>query len=255
MHSSKTIIRVQKDANFVIVSRFPLEDSRLTLEARGLYAYLLAKPDNWQISLGHLSKCSPAGLDKIKRILKELLEFKYISKEEQRNSHGRFSSPTYTIYELPYDGYFTGGENPSTVKPSPVNPPMDQPSVANPPLIKKQISKETDLVTTTTNSSSLFWPKGLPAQAQISIQRLVVGIPEVDAQSLLDELGGQLVNIAKPIGYFHSLLKRYHEGLFVPSVALTYKAEREKRVANERAVSLANEIAEEQLRKRIAQKN
>lgn len=251
MLSNKTIIRVQKDSNFVIVSRFPLEDSRLTFEARGLYAFLLAKPDNWEISLEHLKKSSPAGRDKIKGVLKELIKFKYIRKENRRNQQGRFSFPVYTIFELPYDGHFTGGENPSTVKPLPVKPEMDKPLMANPPPIKKQINKETDLITTTTNSTSLFWPKGLSEKAKLSINNLVVGTPETDAQLLLDELGGQLSNISNPIGYFHSLLKRYKEGLFVPAVALAVRSEREKRAANEYAVHLANKIAEEQLQKRI----
>jgi hypothetical protein len=252
MLSNKTIIRVQKDSNFVIVSRFPLEDSRLTFEARGLYAFLLAKPDNWEISLEHLIRSSPAGRDKIKGVLKELIKFKYIRKENRRNQHGRFSFPAYTIFEFPYDGYFTGRENPSTVNPLPVKPDMDKPSMANPLPIKKQITKETDSITTTTNSVSLFWPKGLSEQVKRSIDNLVVGTPEADAQLLLDELAGQLSNISNPIGYFHSLLKRYKEGLFVPAVALAFGAEREKRAANECAVDLANKIAEEKLQKRIA---
>ena len=107
MSKNKTIIRVRKEANFVMLSRFPLEDIRLTWEARGLYGFLLAKPDNWQISLAHLTKSSPAGYDKTKRILSELVGHKYIRKEEQRNQRGQFSYPAYTIYELPYDGHFT----------------------------------------------------------------------------------------------------------------------------------------------------
>lgn len=198
MNSRKTIIRVRKENNFVIVSRFPLEDGRLSWEARGLYSFLLAKPDNWTISLTGLTNSSPSGYDKAKRILKELIKFKYVHKEERRGENGQFDLPLYTIYELPYDGHFTGGENPSTVKPLPVNPDMDKPSMANQLLIKKQVNKETDSITTTTNSESLFWPKGLSEQVRLSIDKLIVGTPELDAQLLLDELGVTCSPLSNP---------------------------------------------------------
>ena len=48
MKSEKTVFRIRKTSNYVSISRFTLEDKRLSWEARGLHAFLLAKPDDWK---------------------------------------------------------------------------------------------------------------------------------------------------------------------------------------------------------------
>jgi hypothetical protein len=246
MNSKKTIIRVRKEDNFVIISRFPLEDKRLSWEARGLYSFLLAKPDNWTISLTNLTNSSPCGYDKTKRILNELIKFKYIHKEVHRDENGQFTSPDYTRYEHPFDGYFSTKENPSAVKSA-----KEEPPTLDPELINIHSNKETKIITTTTTSPCLEWPKGLEVAEQISIKKFVGEIPEEDAQILLDELGGQLKNIANPVGYFHSLFKKYRDDLFVPAVALKYRSDREKRVANIQAIERSHAIAEKRLIERM----
>lgn len=224
--SKKTIIRVRKESNFVIISRFPLEDERLTWEARGLYGFLLAKPDNWQISLSHLTKSSPAGYDKTKRILRELVLHKYILKEEQRNQRGQFSFPAYTIYELPYDGHFTAGVNPSMVKPNMDKAVTGKPATEDPRLIKIQSTKEEN---TTTTNESLIWPEGISEIDQLSMLELSLSIDPLVIQKLLDEISGKLENIKSPVSYFYTLLKKYEAGLFVSANANSVVSKRENK--------------------------
>jgi hypothetical protein len=224
-----SIIRVRKESNFVIVSRFPLEDERLTWEARGLYGFLLAKPDNWQISLKHLTRSSPAGYDKTKRILSELVDFKYIRKEERRNQHGQFSFPAYTIYELPYDGHFTGGENPPTVKPPAAESGADSPLTADPQLIKIQSTKE-EIKTTTTE---LVWPDQISASDRVSMLELSGKLEPVVVQTLLDEMSGKLDSIKSPVSYFFTLIKKYKAGAFVGAISNSVSASRESKLATE----------------------
>jgi len=61
-----TIIRLKHGrAPFVVIDRRVLEDERLTWAARGVLGYLLAKPDDWQaflshVSMGRIEQCAAA---------------------------------------------------------------------------------------------------------------------------------------------------------------------------------------------------
>jgi hypothetical protein len=48
--ATSSIIRVEHDRNkpYFVMSRALAEDSNLSFAARGMMAYLLAKPDNWR---------------------------------------------------------------------------------------------------------------------------------------------------------------------------------------------------------------
>jgi hypothetical protein len=252
MNSKKTIIRVRKQDNFVIVSRYPLEDERLSWEARGLYSFLLAKPDNWTISLTNLKNSSPSGLDKAKRILKELIHFKYVDKREIRNENGQFSYPEYTIYELPYDGYFTEVVNPLTLEPHMVQPKQEQPSSSKPSLLKIQNKPNKQLINeTTTTTNLLVWPKKLSEAHQTSIITLIQNLDIESSQILVDELAGQIENIKNPVGYFRTLLQSYLSGSFIPAQAIKIQQQRELRERNQRAIAHVNKLAEERLQQKI----
>lgn len=242
MSKDKTIIRVRKEANFVIVSRFPLEDERLTWEARGLYGFLLAKPDNWQISLNHLTKSSPAGYDKTKRILKELLGFKYIRKEEHRNQRGQFSYPAYTIYELPYDGHFTAVANPPTVKPPSVASDAESPAAVDPQLIKKQDSKDTNKTTTTTKQ--YIWPDNLTLEDRASIAVIAENEDPEMVQVLLYEIKGTTEFKKSPVSLFCFLMKLHKENRFVSAAAHYNKSKHEAKARGELNYQLMLEDSE-----------
>lgn len=63
----------QKETGFTMVSNKPLCDKELSLSAKGLYAYLRSKPDNWQFSSERL-ECKECP-DTIRVYLKELEDF------------------------------------------------------------------------------------------------------------------------------------------------------------------------------------
>ena len=63
----------QKDTGFTMVANKPLCDKGLSLSAKGLYAYLRSKPDNWQFSSERL-ECKECP-DTIRVYLKELEDF------------------------------------------------------------------------------------------------------------------------------------------------------------------------------------
>jgi len=63
----------QKDTGFTMVANKPLCDKGLSLSAKGLYAYLRSKPDNWQFSSERL-ECKECP-DTVRVYLKELEDF------------------------------------------------------------------------------------------------------------------------------------------------------------------------------------
>jgi len=92
------------------------QDERLSFEARGLLAYLLSKPDDWQLIVADLMRAGHCGRDKVRKILAELEAFRYLEKEQIKDKSGRFSHAEYWVYERPLT------ENPSTESPSTEKP-------------------------------------------------------------------------------------------------------------------------------------
>jgi len=120
----KTIIRADhsKEKPYVLILRAALQDNRLSFEARGLMAYLLSKPDNWEISPKELQDAGACGRERVYRILNELIKFGYLKRDKQPHvkeegeAKGRFLPGNYTLIEEPCAG------KPSTGKPYTENP-------------------------------------------------------------------------------------------------------------------------------------
>jgi hypothetical protein len=80
MQKNQTIFRTTKDRNnpYVMINKIGLEDTRLSWKARGILAYLLSKPDNWQIKLEHLEKQAPDGKTSLRSGIDELKKHGYL---------------------------------------------------------------------------------------------------------------------------------------------------------------------------------
>lgn len=114
LQDEMSTIRVEKNANYSVVSNVPLNDERLSWEARGVIAYLLSKPNNWIIRINDLVRKSPAGEHIIRRVLKELETAGYIERKRHNDKQGKFYWEQ-TIYETPktISGFPTNGASTS----------------------------------------------------------------------------------------------------------------------------------------------
>ena len=92
------IMRISKRENYSIISNSLLTDKRLSWAARGLMAYLMTKPNNWEVRQSDLIAQSPAGRVVIERCIKELKELGYIHQDRVRDSDGRYKTITF-VYE------------------------------------------------------------------------------------------------------------------------------------------------------------
>ena len=98
---SKTIFRTAKRENpYAQIDKTVLNDQRLSWKAKGLMAFLLSKPDNWEINIQNLIRQSTDGKEAVYSGINELINFGYIVRVESRNQ-GRFARIEYLIYENP----------------------------------------------------------------------------------------------------------------------------------------------------------
>lgn len=253
MAGNKTIYRINKTENYVIINRHLLEDPQLSYEARGLLSSMLAKPNDWVFYISYFIKNSPAGRDKVRRIFNELIKFGYIVKSEHRSEKGHFSAPQYIVYEFPLLCDSSEDNVPKTENPSTVNPSPDKPSPSIHPLLSKQTELKKQVTkNTTTNNQKYIWSPKLSERHKNSILTLLEEVDDYEAvQLLLDELAGQIDNIKNPVGYFRTLLQSYLLGEFTPAKALQIQSSREQKLQNESVVERSRKYHEEQLNQQI----
>lgn len=95
------IIKTKQRTNpFVQIDKAGLEDARLTLKAKGLWAYLMSRPPNWKVSVAHLVKTTPDGRTAIYSALKELRTYGY-ARYSQPFVNGRLAEGEWVITDDP----------------------------------------------------------------------------------------------------------------------------------------------------------
>ncbi len=82
------------------LSRALAQDRTISYALRGLLAYLISKPNGWQVNTSDLIKASPAGRDKTYSLLKEGENRGYMSRRRERKEGGHFQWVT-NVYESP----------------------------------------------------------------------------------------------------------------------------------------------------------
>ena len=98
-----SIIRVNKNKDYTVMSNFHLKDKRLSLKAKGLLSVMLSLPKNWDYSIAGLVTISKESESCIKAILDELKKFNYLKITKlmpDKTESGRIEY-IYDIYEKP----------------------------------------------------------------------------------------------------------------------------------------------------------
>lgn len=97
------IMRGEHNNNFSVIQNEALRDPRLSLEARGLLAFMLTMTEDWQFSLEGLAAQTGIGRGKALRLIKELKSAGYLSIKKELNARGQFSGTSWVLYETPED--------------------------------------------------------------------------------------------------------------------------------------------------------
>lgn len=126
-----SIIRTHHDKEnpYVMLNKISIWDSDLSLEAVGLWTRLMSRPDNWKVRSSELCKSCGVGKDKMRSLLKQLIERGFAYRWQTIAQNGRYTDWETLVFETKktpeeIKKMFPEPENPSPVKPAPVNSPL-----------------------------------------------------------------------------------------------------------------------------------
>lgn len=143
---------INKKENFTSIHNKLINDSRISLKAKGIMLYMLSKPENWKYNPKEIAKNSKDGLDSVYSGIKELIEAGYISRT--RHSDGTVD---YFVFEDVEENDIIdfskkenpNWENPNRETPNRENPNRENPNRENPDVYKrKNTNKERIIVNT-----------------------------------------------------------------------------------------------------------
>lgn len=100
-----SIVRIQhnRDNPYVQLNKKALEDKNISWASKGLWAYLMSRPDDWKVSVVHLSKIysgKGGGEKAILALLNELIVNGYCERKQGKKDKGFFSNTEYIITEF-----------------------------------------------------------------------------------------------------------------------------------------------------------
>ena len=100
-----SIIRIVKDKynQYVMISKEVINNPNLSFKAKGIFTYLMGKPDNWTCQVTDIIKHGKDGKASVYSALKELREHGYMIKQPIRNEKGVITYWEELIFENPSD--------------------------------------------------------------------------------------------------------------------------------------------------------
>lgn len=99
MDKRKTIFRSEKDRNYSVICNECFRNSSLSARAKGVFAYIMTLPDDWEIHKSELYNHFTEGRDAITGALKELEQVGYISRKARQAPNGQMMGWDYTVRE------------------------------------------------------------------------------------------------------------------------------------------------------------
>ena len=119
------VIRVIKNKNYTTISNQLFKNKGISLKAKGLMAYLLSLPNDWNLSINGIVACSREGRGAIRNTFTELISAGYIERIQIRDK-GKFVGYDYFVFEQPKCN----------------KPTSDNPITDNSIQISKEVTKE-----------------------------------------------------------------------------------------------------------------
>lgn len=134
------VIRVNKTADYTVISNTHFKEKEMSLKAKGLLSLMLSLPDDWNYSVAGLVTLSKDGKESVISALNELEQFGYLRRTKTLDEKKRFAGYDYDIYEKP-----------QTKKPFTENPHTGNTKTENPPQLN---TKQSNIKISNTNLSN-----------------------------------------------------------------------------------------------------
>jgi hypothetical protein len=124
-----SVIRRHHNSNFTVVPNAIFEDARLSIEAKGVLGYLLSRPHNWTVRLEHVARTMMVGRDKMQRIFNELINERYVLRDQSRKANQQWEKIEYVVFDQPVA---TNSQEKFLSEPQPAFPCAAEPQPAFP---------------------------------------------------------------------------------------------------------------------------
>jgi len=146
-----SIIRVERMSQpYTMIANATLQDTSISLEARGLLTYLLSKPDTWAVVVTWLQTEMNVGRVKMNRMVKELENAGYIQTRIIRED-GKITQYERIVHESP-----TLISEPAITRPVILKPDSSENTPIKERVKKEQIEERNEVILASQNLSSLM---------------------------------------------------------------------------------------------------
>ena len=196
------VFRVEKTRDYTVMSNHHLRNITLSLKGKGMMSLMLSLPDNWDFTTKGLARICKDGVDSISATLRELEQHGYLTRERQRDAHGRVGDIVYTIHEQPIqrkspeDGGlspkrdFPGQVNPRQEKPRQALPEQDSPVLENPAQLN---TKQSNTQKSITHESNIHPINPADAMDEMEDYREII-LENIEYHHLLQQYGRDRVD-------------------------------------------------------------
>ena len=172
-----TVFRVEKTANYTVMSNTHLKDRRLSYKSKGLLSVILSLPPDWDYTITGLAVIAADGIDSVKTAIKELEQYGYVSRTQLRDERGRMAQNEYRVYENPTDNPdYVPSEQDSPEKDAPDDNAAERKPNSSAPKIKR---KRNFSVCPSAENPSTVTPTADKTQAD-TIEKLNINILNTD---------------------------------------------------------------------------
>lgn len=98
--SEDAVYRSGRRESFTVLYNSMISDTRLGLEAKGLFAVMISRPEGWEFSVSGLAAYAGVSKDKIRRALQQLEEVGYLLRAQGHDEGGKFAGNVYVLQDF-----------------------------------------------------------------------------------------------------------------------------------------------------------
>lgn len=174
---------------FTQVDNILVNDTRLSMQAIGLFVYLWSKPDDWEYIKEQLAKRFNIGRDALNSALKLLENCNYIHKQFIRDENGKFTNAKWILSDIGnakelLDEPLTEKQN--TEKPYAESPYTENPLADNPQLVI--YNKQRLFISNKDNNKSdlkeIIKQDKIKTELDLFCDEIVIGLKEILSKKL-----------------------------------------------------------------------
>lgn len=136
--------KIRCEKNFTTIHNSIFKDKTISLKAKGLLAFMMSVPPDWDYSLAGLAACNKDGLVSVRSALQELEDNFYVKLTKVRNEKGQIVDMQYDVSDEPVFG--------NRIEEKPF---LETPKADNPKTEKPLSENHTQLNTNTLNTKEL----------------------------------------------------------------------------------------------------